>query len=438
MGPIQNNGNSKLRFCATLVLMPHRSRLMTTASPRVSEVPAAENDASAPERSVRVSKRAIGALLLAAAAAGGGSWAYAHRGLESTDDAQVDADLVAIPARTSGVVTAIHFSDNQRVKEGDLLAEIDPAPAAARLAQAEAELASAEAAARAADEQAALTEVTARSQKSVAQASLSGASVGVTATTEQIAEAQAALSGANASFVKAKLDLDRAKALVQSGSLAQSALDAAQAAYDAAAAAVDQARARVAAIRASTAQASAQVSEASARLRQASSVEQQIAAARAQAEVAHARVATAKAARDLAALDLGYTKIVAPRDGYVSKRAITVGQLASPGQSVLMLVPSDAVWITANFKETQLAKMHEGQPVHVTIDAFGGRALEGEVESFSAATGARFALLPPDNATGNFTKVVQRVPVRIKILGAPSDVVLRPGMSVDVTVDTKK
>ena len=148
-------------------------------------------------------------------------------------------------------------------------------------------------------------------------------------------------------------------------------------------------------------------------------------------------MATARAARDLAALDLAYTKIRAPQDGVVSKKTVAVGQTLSAGAPIVQLVPERGAWITANFKETQVERMHPGQPVEVT-STLPGRTLQGELESLSAATGAKFALLPPDNATGNFTKVVQRVPVRVRLIDVPPNVVLRPGMSVDVAVDTRR
>ncbi|GAC1523095.1 MAG: hypothetical protein NVS3B10_23170 [Polyangiales bacterium] len=147
---------------------------------------------------------------------------------------------------------------------------------------------------------------------------------------------------------------------------------------------------------------------------------------------------TAQASRDLAALDLQYTRIVAPRAGIASRKTALVGQMLAPGQPVMMIVPTAEAWITANFKETQLEKMRLGQSVEIAIDAFPGKTLHGVVESFSGATGARFSLLPPDNSTGNYTKVVQRIPVRIKLDAAPADVPLRPGMSADVSVDTRK
>jgi membrane fusion protein (multidrug efflux system) len=408
---------------------------MTTTAPTTID-PDAPTAGGEPATRGHTRKLVIGGLAVVAIAAVGG-WFVAHRGLETTDDAQIDGDLVAIPARTSGVITAIHFRDDQIVKAGDLLAEIDPEPAKARLAQAEAELASAAANAEMADAQVALTEVNAKGQESAAKASLEGAAVGVVSSADQIAEAQAAVEVAQANHERAAVDLERMKKLAEAGSVAKAQLDSAQTAADATSASLDQAKAHLATLKASTAAARAHVSEASARLHQVSAVDQQIAASRAQAAVARAKLATAKAVRDLAVLELSYTRILAPADGQASKRSINVGQLVSPGMTALMLVPTTHLWVTANFKETQLHRMHVGAHASFTIDAYDGRELEGEVESLSGATGARFALLPPDNASGNFTKVVQRVPVRIRITNLPADLPLRPGMSVDATVDTR-
>jgi membrane fusion protein (multidrug efflux system) len=411
---------------------------MTTTAPTTTDAGAAPGEAAPAKPAKRGASRAKLVGVLAIAIAGAAGYVVTHRGLEATDDAQIDGDLVAIPARTSGVVVAIHFQDNQPVKAGDLLAEIDPEPAKARLAQAEAELASALANAEMADAQVALTDVRAHGQQSAAKASLEGAAVGVVASADQIREADAAASVAQANQERAAVDLERIQRLFAAGSVAQAELDRAKTTADATRATLDQAKAHLATLRASTASAKAKVSEATARLSEASAIDPQIAVARAQAAAAKARVGTATAARDLAKLELSYTRIVAPADGLASKRSINVGQFVTPGTPALMLVPSVKLWVTANFKETQIERMRVGAPARFTIDAYGSRELEAEVESFSGATGARFALLPPDNATGNFTKVVQRVPVRLRIKGAPADLPIRPGMSVEAVVDTRR
>jgi membrane fusion protein (multidrug efflux system) len=367
----------------------------------------------------------------------GGGWYLHGVGREATDDAQVDADVVALPSRVGGVVQKVLFTDNQTVHAGDVLAELDDAPARARLAQAEAALEAATRSAEAADADARVAATNARGNEAVAKSSLSGATSSAQATSQQVLEARAALASAQVGYDKASTDLGRAQTLFSTGAISQAELDRNKAAFDTASALLDQSRARLAVMDASTSQAWSRVSEANARLLQASQVDVVIAQANARAQMAHAQVATAKAARDLAALELSYTKIVAPADGVLSKRAIAVGQMLAPGQAIGQLVPAGSVWVTANFKETQLASMRPGQPATISVDAFPGKQVRGEVETFAAATGAKFALLPPDNATGNYTKVVQRVPVRVKLTDVPAGLSLRPGMSVEVVVRTR-
>jgi membrane fusion protein (multidrug efflux system) len=390
-----------------------------------------ESSKKPPVRLIAGSVLAIGVVVIA-------GWYIAHAGLESTDDAQVEADVVAVPSRTAGAVIKVDFIENQPVKAGDLLVEIDPRIADAKLAQAEAELASARAAADAADAQVAIVNANARGQKSVAEASLAGATFGATATGDEIAQADAQLAAATAARQQAQLDIGRVTKLFDTGALPKGQLDLAQTALDTAEAALSQAKARQAGLQASRSQAFARIGEARARLGQSSAVEAEIAAANAQADQAKARMQTAQAMLNLAAIELSYTKIVAPLDGVASKKSATVGQMLSVGQPVVMIVPSTGMWVTANYKETQLDKMRAGQGATVRVDAYPGLELRGRVESVSGATGARFSLLPPDNATGNFTKVVQRVPIRIQLDGtAPEGRTLRAGMSADVTVDTR-
>ncbi len=197
------------------------------------------------------------------------------------------------------------------------------------------------------------------------------------------------------------------------------------------------ARARAAGAREAASQARSRVVEASARVKQSSLVEPLVRQAKARADAAHAQVETARATRNLALIDVSYTRIVAPSDGVVSKKSINLGQAVSAGQAIVQLVTT-RTWVTGNFKETQVGHMRVGQPAELTVDAYPGVSIGGEVEGLSGATGARFTLLAPDNASGNFTKVVQRVPVRIHLRDVPAGVPLRPGMSVDVTVDTRK
>jgi len=405
---------------------------MATATAEIETAPAAK------ETSESRSKRGLVLGLIAAAVIGaGGIWYVTHHGLENTDNAQIDGDVVSVPARVGGVVTKISFADNQRVKTGDLLAELDSAPAQARLAEAEANLFAAQAQADAADATARVAETNAIGDKSVADASLITAAVGAASSSDQIKEAAAQLDSAQTSFAQAQTDNERAKRLFGTGAISQAESDRADTQLKVAQSAVDIARARLTAIKSSAAQAQSRVVEAKAKAKISNDVATQIQLAQARAKAAHAQVDTAKAARDLAALDLSYTKIFAPNDGVVSKKSINVGQMLSPGQSIVQLV-TDKLWVTGNFKETQVSQMRVGQPATVEVDAFSGTSIQGEVESFSGATGAKFTLLPPDNATGNFTKVVQRLPVRVRLHELPPGIALRPGMSVDLTVNTRK
>src|SRR5258706_3406710 len=278
-----------------------------------------ETVAAAPAKKAG-SKRMIGLGLLVLALSGAAGWYIKHHGLESTDDAQLDGDLVSIPARTSGVVTAVHFVENQVVKKGDLLAEIDGDPSRARLAQAEAALDVARASADAADAEERIAESDAHGNHSVAEATLRGATSSARATKDQIAEGEAQVAVSKAQLSKTQSDLDRAKKLLETNAIPQAQLDLAQTQYDAANASLAQADAHLLSLRASTTQALSHVDEASARVRQTGNVGALIDQARARARAARAQVATAQAARDLAALDLTYTKIVAPEDGVVSKK----------------------------------------------------------------------------------------------------------------------
>jgi membrane fusion protein (multidrug efflux system) len=378
----------------------------------------------------------LAGLGLVLALGAGTTWYAITRGHESTDDAQIDADVVAIPAKASGTIAKLFFAENQSVKAGDLLAELDDAAAKARLAQADASVEAAATAAEAADADARVARSSALGGKAMASASLRTASAGANGARDQLNEAEASHRAAQASLDQAQLDRDRSQLLLRSGAVASVELEQKQTAVALARAQLDAAAARLQVLKSSLAQAGGRVSEASARAEQSSDVDSLIALADARAKSAHAQVQTARATRDLAALELSYTRIIAPHDGVVSKKIISEGQAVSTGQTIAQLV-RPGVWVTANFKETQLGQLHPGQPVSFSVDAYPSAHLRGRVESFSGATGSRFALLPPDNASGNFTKVVQRVPVRVHVDRVPKGVVLLPGMSVDVDVDTR-
>jgi membrane fusion protein (multidrug efflux system) len=357
-------------------------------------------------------------------------------GQEDTDDAQVTADTVPLGTRVSGQIVKVHIIENQVVKQGQLIAEVDPADYQARVKQAEAELATAQAQSQSADAQVRVVEATAQGGFLSAKAAVSGFSVSVGSAAAQEESAQAALLRSQTEARKAEIDLRRTKELLAANAVPQERLDAAQIAYDAAQAALAQARAQVAVARESKSVAKTRVREAQGRLNQSAPIDAQISGARAQADLAHARVRSAEAQLDLARLQLSYTKITAPAEGIAARLSVHEGQLVTMGQQVIALVPVQT-YVVANFKETQIGQMRPGQRAEIEIDAFPGRKLEGKVESLSGGTGASFSLLPADNASGNFVKVVQRVPVRIAWNSVPADMVLRAGMSADVKVFTQ-
>jgi membrane fusion protein (multidrug efflux system) len=326
---------------------------------------------TAPSRKQRLllgAGAAVGLLVAAVA-----THAFLTRGDQSTDDAQVEADVVAVAPRVGGTVLEVLVGDNATVKAGQPLLRLDDADFRVRVRQAEAEV------------------ETARSQAAAADA--------------QITAARASVTRAEAEAERAALELRRAEDLKAGDAIAADRYDATRTVNE-------------------TARAGAGVNRA------------QYAAALANANLAHARVRSAQASLDLARLQLSWTEVRAPADGTLSRLGARAGQIVQPGQPLGQLVP-DQTYVVANFKETQLGSMHPGQRVDVAVDSYPGRKLAGRVESISAGTGARFSLLPPDNASGNFVKVVERVPVRIAWIDPPADLRLRAGLSVTATVHTR-
>lgn len=387
-------------------------------------------------RRPRLTRKAIIMLtVLGVGLVGGGTWWWTRRGLENTDDAQIDADIVPVPARISAPVVELRVAENQPVHAGDVLVVLDDREARARLEEAEARLTSAQATADAADADAEVAKTNAYGNRAVAEAGVRSASAGAAGARDQIAAAEATLRSAEAKLAQARSDVERDRKMLEAGAIPKITADQSETAYNVALGNRDDARARLSSLRASAAQANGHIAEANATAEKNRNVDVVVNQALAKAKAARAQVASAEAARDLAKLQLSYCQIVAPQDGVISKRSVVVGQMVSAGQPVAQLI-SPKVWVTANFKETQVAAMHVGQKAHFSVDAFPGVELKGTVESLSGATGSRFSLLPPDNASGNYTKVVQRLPVRVKIAALPAGIALRPGMSVDLTIDT--
>jgi membrane fusion protein (multidrug efflux system) len=381
-----------------------------------------------------------------------GAWFWSARGKESTDDAQVEAHVTPIAARVGGTVQSAAVGDNQTVEAGAVLVQIDPRDFQLAIERARAELADAEAAAAAAHVNIPIVATTTRGGVSTArggvaqaQAGVAEAEQGVLAARSREATAQARVRETEANATKAAKDVERLKPLLAKDEISQQQYDAALAAANAARAAVDsasaqerEAQAGIQAAESRVRQAEATRDQAAAQLETAETAPQQVAATKARATAAEARASQLRAAVKQAELNLEYATVKAPARGVVSRKTVEPGQVIQPGQPLMTIVTLDPVWITANFKETQLEHMRPGQRVTVKVDAYGGRTLTGTIDSIAAATGARFSLLPPENATGNFVKVVQRVPVKIVLdQGQDSERLLRPGMSVTPTVHTE-
>ncbi len=362
-------------------------------------------------------------------------YALATSGKETTDDAQVAADVVPVAARVSGQVTAVYIRENQPVRRGEPIADLDPADQQVKVAQAQADLETAKAQAADADARVTVNTAGAKGGFAAAQAAVQSSRESVDTSEAAITEARAAVSRAAANAEKARNDWQRASELGAKGDISKAQVDAARAAHEAADADLAQARARFTSAENARQMAQANVAQAQGRLEQSAPVSAQVAAAQAQARLAHAKVQTQEAALQAAQLTLSYTHITAPIDGIASKLAVHPGSYISSGQPIVQLVPR-TTYVNANFKETQMKQMRAGQRATIRIDALGRRDFEGRVESLSGGTGATFSLLPPDNASGNFVKVVQRVPVRISWTGLPSDQV-PVGSSAEVTVYTK-
>ena len=357
-------------------------------------------------------------------------------GKETTDDAQIDADVVPLAPHVGGLVAAVPVSENQSVKRGDVVVQIDDRDYQARLVQAQAELESVRAQAQAADAQISIAEAAAHGSLTQAEANLIGSNRSVSSSRAQLEQARATLASRQADLKLAQANIDRARELQKANAIPQQQFDQWQAQFLSAEAGVSAAQAAVSAAADQLRRSEAQVNEAEGRVVVSRPVDASIAVAAANAAYQHARVKNSEATLTLANLNLEWTRIVAPDEGTVSRITGHVGALLSPGQTVAQFVPVRK-YVTANFKETQIGKIHPGQPTDVHVDTYG-ESLHGKVESLSAGTGARFSLFPPDNATGNFVKVAQRVPVRIILDAVPPSMRLRAGQSVVVTVHVNK
>src|SRR5438552_4834718 len=381
-----------------------------------------------------------------------GVWLWLTAGRESTDDAQTEAHVVQISARVGGTVTRVIVKDNQTAEAGATLIEIDPRDYQIAVDRAKADLADAEASAKAAGANITVTSTSATSGVATAsggvsqsRAAIDEAERGIEGARGQLDAARSGVRQAEANSTKSTRDVERLKGLLAKDEVSQQLYDAAVAAADGQRAAVDAAKGGVAAAEAGLRAAQSRLmqahvaeEQAQAALRNAQTAPQQISVIQARAAAAEAHAQQMRAQLAQAELNLQHATVKAPAKGLVSRKTVEEGQIVQQGQPLMAIIPIEEVWVTANFKETQLQNMRPGQRATVKVDAVGGKEFTGKVDSIAGATGARFALLPPENATGNYVKVVQRVPVKIVLdAGQDPEHLLRPGLSAEPTVYTK-
>ncbi|MGA8741522.1 MAG: HlyD family secretion protein [Terracidiphilus sp.] len=383
-------------------------------------------------------KGIIIAVVAVLALAGLGFW-WRSTYYEDTDDAQINGHLIQMSARIAGQVIHVDVNENQQVKKGDPIAELDPRDYEVAVENAKAALASAQAAAAAANVNVPITSINTGSNLTSAGADVTAATASISQAQSQLAAAHAQVIQAEANSLKAQQDLERYKPLVEKDVISKQQYDAAVASADAAKATVDSAHANERAAADGVRVASEKAMQAQAQLKYAQTGPQQVAAQSARAKQALAQVAQAQAQLDQANLNLSYTKIVAPAAGIITRKSVEINQNVSTGQNLLTLVSLEDLWVTANFKETQLKHMSAGQHVEISVDATG-KSYNGHVTQIGGATGSVLSLFPPENATGNYVKVVQRLPVRIDfddLAKEDPNHALRPGLSVEPKVRVK-
>jgi membrane fusion protein (multidrug efflux system) len=396
----------------------------------------------------KVLGRIIGIIVLLVLVSGGYMFWLHLAKFESTDDAQVDGQFYSISSRVAGHIIEVKVEEEQQVKAGDVLVVLDPKDYEVAVAKARADLADAVAAFQSSRTDVPITSINTKSTLTTANSSRLDASAGVSGAERQLGaararqnSAQANVRVAQANLTKAEQDVERYKQLVAKDEISKQQYDQAVAARDAAKATLDAQNAIVAesgqnisVAEKNVEQAQTRVEQANAQIQAALTGPQQVKVTEARAQSAAAKVDQQRALLDQAELNLKYTTIVAPVDGVVGKKSISEGQNLAAGQEMMAVVPLDGLWVTANFKETQLEKMRVGQAVKIKVDAYD-REYKGKIQRIAGASGARFSLLPPENATGNYVKVVQRIPVRISLdPGQDNDHLLRQGMSVTPTV----
>ena len=372
---------------------------------------------------------------------GAGLWYWRSTYTEETDDAQVDGDIYQISSRIPGQVTHVYVEDNKQVNKGDLLIEIDPKDAQVALEQAQAALAAAQAEYTQANASIPITSISTSTLLSNSGFDVRSSQSTVTQAQQQAAAVAARVAQAKANAIKAAKDVERYTPLVEKDVISRQQYDGAIAQSTAANAAVLEAENTLVAQQSAITQAQQKLESSRAQANEAAkNGPQQIIVQRARASSALAQVQQAQARVDQALLNLSYSRVVAPASGIINRKNVEVGGNLSAGQDLLTIIPLDNLWVTANFKETQLKQMHPGQTVQLKVDALGGRKFSGKITQIGGATGSRLSLFPPENATGNYVKVVQRIPIRIDFTNLQQengDHALRPGFSVTPDVQVK-
>ncbi|CAN5412521.1 HlyD family secretion protein [soil metagenome] len=398
-----------------------------------------QNETEAPESKSGRKFIIIAVVLLLVIAAGFFYWRSTFS--EETDDAQVDGNLYQVSSRVAGQVVKVYVDDNQTVQIGQLLVEVDPKDYQVGLEQAQANLASAQAQYIQATVNVPITRITTGTSVTNARSDVRGSSASVAQAQKQVEVSQARVEQAKANAEKARLDVERYTPLVQKDVISKQQFDGAVAQAAATRAAVLEAEAGVLSAQEQVRQAQQRLAQSNAQSQQAiENGPSQIKAQQAAANAAEAMVKQAQAKVDQAQLNLSYTKITAPATGIINKKNVQIGGNLSIGQDLLTIIPLTDLWVTANFKETQIEKMHANQPVTLKVDALGGRKFHGKLTQIGGATGSKLSLFPPENATGNYVKVVQRIPVRIDFTNLKEenkDLALRPGYSVTPEVEVK-
>ena len=400
-------------------------------------------DQTPPESPEKKSRRKFIVIAVVILLVIGGALFYWHSTFsEDTDDAQVDGDLYEVSSRVTGQVINVYVKDNQAVEAGQAIADIDPKDYQVAFDQAQANLASAEADYEQAHVNVPITSVSSSTQISTSTSDVTASAASVAQAQKQVEAADARVVQAKANALKAQLDVERYTPLVQKDVISKQQYDQAVATANSTTAAVLESQADVIASQEAVRQAQQKVAQSRFQAQQAAkNGPEQVKAQEARANSLLAAVKQAKAKLDQAQLNLGYCHIVAPTAGIISKKNVDVGANISIGQDLLTVVPLTNLWVTANFKETQLDKMKPGQEVKLEVDALGGRKFSGKITQIGGATGSRLSLFPPENATGNYVKVVQRIPVRIDFTDLQKengDYALRPGFSVTPIVTVKQ